>query len=76
MRPDDERCWAATQERDARMDGAFVVGVRTTGIYCRPSCPARALRRNMTFLDSPAAARRPGCAPAGAAIPTTSPASG
>ena len=60
MRPDDERCWAATQERDARLDGAFVVGVRTTGIYCRPSCPARALRRNMTFLDSPAAARRMG----------------
>src|SRR4051794_7365389 len=60
MRPDDERCWQATQERDARLDGAFVVGVRTTGIYCRPSCPARALRRNMTFLDSPAAARRAG----------------
>ena len=60
MRPDDERCWQATQERDARLDGAFVVGVRTTGIYCRPSCPARALRRNMTFLDSPAAARRMG----------------
>jgi AraC family transcriptional regulator of adaptative response / DNA-3-methyladenine glycosylase II len=60
MRPDDERCWQATQERDARLDGAFVVGVRTTGIYCRPSCAARALRRNMTFLDSPAAARRMG----------------
>src|SRR3954451_10213356 len=60
MRPDDERCWQATQERDARLDGTFVVGVRTTGIYCRPSCPARALRRNMTFLDSPAAARRMG----------------
>jgi AraC family transcriptional regulator of adaptative response / DNA-3-methyladenine glycosylase II len=60
LRPDDERCWEATQARDARLDGTFVVGVRTTGIYCRPSCPARALRRNMTFLDSPATARRMG----------------
>jgi AraC family transcriptional regulator of adaptative response / DNA-3-methyladenine glycosylase II len=47
-------------ERDARYDGAFVVAVRTTRIYCRPSCSGRPLPRNRSFLPSPAAARREG----------------
>jgi AraC family transcriptional regulator of adaptative response / DNA-3-methyladenine glycosylase II len=47
-------------ERDSRYDGAFVVAVRTTRIYCRPSCSGRPLPRNRTFLPSPAAARREG----------------
>src|SRR4051812_25621755 len=47
-------------ERDSRYDGAFVVAVRTTRIYCRPSCPGRPLPRNRSFLPSPAAARREG----------------
>jgi AraC family transcriptional regulator, regulatory protein of adaptative response / DNA-3-methyladenine glycosylase II len=47
-------------ERDSRFDGAFVVAVRTTRIYCRPSCPGRPLPRNRSFLPSPAAARREG----------------
>jgi AraC family transcriptional regulator of adaptative response / DNA-3-methyladenine glycosylase II len=47
-------------ERDSRYDGAFVVAVRTTRIYCRPSCPGRPLPRNRSFLPSPAAARRAG----------------
>jgi AraC family transcriptional regulator, regulatory protein of adaptative response / DNA-3-methyladenine glycosylase II len=47
-------------ERDSRYDGAFVVAVRTTRIYCRPSCPGRPLPRNRSFLASPAAARREG----------------
>jgi AraC family transcriptional regulator, regulatory protein of adaptative response / DNA-3-methyladenine glycosylase II len=47
-------------ERDSRYDGAFVVAVRTTGIYCRPSCAGRPLPRNRSFLASPAAARREG----------------
>ena len=47
-------------ERDPRFDGAFVVAVRTTRIYCRPSCPGRPLPRNRAFLPSPAAARREG----------------
>jgi AraC family transcriptional regulator, regulatory protein of adaptative response / DNA-3-methyladenine glycosylase II len=47
-------------ERDSRYDGAFVVAVRTTRIYCRPSCPGRPLPRNRSFLPSPATARREG----------------
>src|SRR5271169_2523292 len=46
-----ERFWQATLSRDARLDGAFVFGVRSTHIYCRPSCPARRpLRRNTLFF--------------------------
>jgi AraC family transcriptional regulator of adaptative response/methylated-DNA-[protein]-cysteine methyltransferase len=59
-RTDDDR-WAAFTARDASADGAFVVAVRTTGIYCRPSCPARRPRReNVAFHASPAAARQAG----------------
>jgi AraC family transcriptional regulator, regulatory protein of adaptative response / DNA-3-methyladenine glycosylase II len=47
-------------ERDSRYDGAFVVAVRTTRVYCRPSCSGRPLPRNRSFLPSPAAARREG----------------
>ena len=47
-------------ERDSRYDGAFVVAVRTTRIYCRPSCAGRPLPRNRTFLASPEVARREG----------------
>ena len=49
------------QGRDARFDGWFFTAVRTTGIYCRPSCPAiTPLRRNVTFFPSAAAAQRAG----------------
>src|SRR5271157_4625058 len=45
------RYWQATLHRDARADGAFVFAVRSTQIYCRPSCPARRpLRRNAVFF--------------------------
>lgn len=47
-------------ERDSRFDGAFVVAVRTTRIYCRPSCAGRPLPRNRSFLASPEVARREG----------------
>jgi AraC family transcriptional regulator of adaptative response / DNA-3-methyladenine glycosylase II len=47
-------------ERDSRFDGAFVVAVRTTRIYCRPSCAGRPLPRNRSFLPSPEVARREG----------------
>jgi AraC family transcriptional regulator of adaptative response / DNA-3-methyladenine glycosylase II len=62
-------------ERDRRYDGAFVVAVRTTGVYCRPSCSGRPLPRNRAFLASPSAARREGyrackrCHPDGAVAP-------
>lgn len=46
----DSEAWAAVQRKDRRYDGAFVTGVHSTRIYCRPSCPARApLRRNVRF---------------------------
>lgn len=55
---DPERCWQAVCERDANYDDRFVFAVRTTGIFCRPSCPARRpLRANVQFLsDAPSAA--------------------
>ena len=44
--------WRAVQTKDARFDGAFVFGVKTTGIFCRPSCSARpAKRENVEFFD-------------------------
>jgi AraC family transcriptional regulator of adaptative response / DNA-3-methyladenine glycosylase II len=59
--PDTEVCYRAIQGRDARFDGWFVVGVTSTGIYCRPSCPARTPRRaNVRFFASAAAAQGEG----------------
>jgi AraC family transcriptional regulator, regulatory protein of adaptative response / DNA-3-methyladenine glycosylase II len=59
--PDDDTCYRALQSRDARFDGWFFTAVRTTGIYCRPSCPAiTPQRRNITFHPSAAAAQRAG----------------
>jgi len=53
---DDER-WQAVLGRDPRGDGAFVFAVRSTGIYCRPSCPARRPRRaQVRFFGGPAEA--------------------
>ncbi|WP_395764411.1 bifunctional DNA-binding transcriptional regulator/O6-methylguanine-DNA methyltransferase Ada [Stutzerimonas balearica] len=43
---DTERCWQAVCARDATLDGRFVFAVRSTGIFCRPSCPARRPRRD------------------------------
>jgi AraC family transcriptional regulator, regulatory protein of adaptative response / methylated-DNA-[protein]-cysteine methyltransferase len=57
---DDDR-WRAVQSRDASNDGEFVYAVRSTGIYCRPSCPARRPRpENVSFFADPAAAERAG----------------
>jgi AraC family transcriptional regulator of adaptative response/methylated-DNA-[protein]-cysteine methyltransferase len=48
-----ERYWRATLARDARADGTFILGVRSTRIYCRPSCPARRpLRCNVVFFKT------------------------
>lgn len=58
---DEERLWRAVQSQDPRFDGWFVLGVLTTGIYCRPSCPARTpLRHNVRFHPSAAAAQAAG----------------
>ena len=51
---DEEQCWQAVLTRNAQADGTFVVAVRTTGIYCRPSCPARnPYREHVTFFRLP-----------------------
>ncbi len=61
MHADFERCYRAVQSKDARFDGWFVTAVRTTGVYCRPSCPARPpFARNVQFYPSSAAAQRAG----------------
>jgi AraC family transcriptional regulator of adaptative response / DNA-3-methyladenine glycosylase II len=58
---DFEVCWRAVTARDARFDGRFFTGVTSTGIYCRPVCPARTPKReNMTFHPSAAAAEAAG----------------
>src|SRR4030088_1964521 len=55
------RYWQATLARDSRADGSFVLAVRSTHIYCRPSCPARRpLRRNVTFFHTGAEAEKQG----------------
>ena len=60
MHEDIEACERAVTSRDARFDGWFFAGVVTTGIYCRPSCPARPHRRNLRFFPSSAAAQQAG----------------
>ena len=61
---DRESCTRALEARDARFDGVFFVGIATTGIYCRPICPARTtLRRNRRFFANAAAAERAGFRP-------------
>jgi AraC family transcriptional regulator of adaptative response / DNA-3-methyladenine glycosylase II len=58
---DFERCYRAVDSRDRRFDGWFVTAVKSTGIYCKPSCPAiTPKRRNVTFYPSAAAAQRGG----------------
>jgi AraC family transcriptional regulator, regulatory protein of adaptative response / methylated-DNA-[protein]-cysteine methyltransferase len=56
-----EERWQAVATRDARFDGAFVYAVRSTGIYCRPSCPSRRPGRpHVAFFPLPEAAERAG----------------
>ena len=55
------RCLTAVASRDGRLDGAFVYGVRSTGIYCRPSCPSRRPRtKQIQFFAVPEAAEQAG----------------
>lgn len=60
MHKDTEACERAIRSRDARFDGWFFCGVVTTGIYCRPSCPARPHLKNLRFYPSAAAAQQAG----------------
>jgi AraC family transcriptional regulator of adaptative response/methylated-DNA-[protein]-cysteine methyltransferase len=72
---EESRYWRSVLERDRRMDGRFVFAVRSTGIYCRPSCPARRpTRSQVEFFPLPEAAEQAGfracrrCRPREAAI--------
>jgi AraC family transcriptional regulator of adaptative response/methylated-DNA-[protein]-cysteine methyltransferase len=57
----DETRWQAVLARDSARDGQFVFAVSSTGVYCRPSCPARRPRRaNVTFFSKPDEAERAG----------------
>ncbi len=61
MMGDHELHYRAVEARDPRFDGWFVTAVTSTGIYCRPSCPARTpARRNVRFYPTPAAAQGAG----------------
>lgn len=69
-----DACYRAFLTRDARFDGRVFSGVRTTGIYCRPICPARpAKRENCTFFFSAAAAQAAGYRPCLRCRPEVSP---
>ena len=60
----DEARWAAVSVRDRRADGAFVYGVVTTGVYCRPGCASRAPKRdNVRYFATPAEAEAAGLRP-------------
>jgi AraC family transcriptional regulator, regulatory protein of adaptative response / methylated-DNA-[protein]-cysteine methyltransferase len=62
--PDPARMYRATLERDSSYDGVFFLGVRTTGVFCRPSCPARKPREeNVEYFVSVDAARAAGFRP-------------
>lgn len=61
---DPKRCWQTVCARDASYDGQFVFAVHSTGIYCRPSCPARRpLRHNVSFFADAASAATAGFRP-------------
>lgn len=74
MQLDPQICYRALQTRDARFDGRFFTAVRSTGVFCRPICPARTPRlENCTFVASAAAAREQGYRPCLRCRPETSP---
>ena len=71
---DADVCYRALKARDARFDGLFFTAVRTTGIFCRPVCPARTpLRRNVEFFPNAAAAQSAGYRPCLRCRPEVSP---
>ena len=71
---DSDACYRALQTRDARFNGRFFTGVKTTGIYCRPICPARTpFRKNVEFYATAAAAAEAGFRPCLRCRPETAP---
>ncbi|HEU0230329.1 MAG TPA: AlkA N-terminal domain-containing protein, partial [Burkholderiaceae bacterium] len=64
MNLNPDACYRAVCSRDARFDGRFFTGVKTTGIYCRPICPARTPQlKNVVFFPTAAAAQEAGFRP-------------
>ncbi|MFC9893829.1 Ada metal-binding domain-containing protein [Nocardia sp. NPDC127579] len=73
---DFERCYRAVSTRDSRFDGQFFTAVRTTGIYCRPSCPAITPKpANVSFLPTAAAAQQAGYRACRRCLPDAAPGS-
>ncbi|MGW6623017.1 AlkA N-terminal domain-containing protein [Nocardia sp. NPDC055002] len=73
---DFEGCYRAVSTRDSRFDGQFFTAVRTTGIYCRPSCPAITPKRaNVSFLPTAAAAQQAGYRACRRCLPDAAPGS-
>jgi AraC family transcriptional regulator of adaptative response / DNA-3-methyladenine glycosylase II len=71
---DHDACYRAVAQRDARFDGRFFTGVKTTGIYCRPICPARTPHsENVIFFPTAAAAQEAGFRPCLRCRPETAP---
>ena len=67
-------CLKAMRQRDAAFDGLFFIGVRTTGIYCRPVCRVKTpMAKNVTFYPSAAAAEQAGFRPCLRCRPETAP---
>ncbi len=74
---DPDSCYRALASRDARFDGRFFIAVRSTGIYCRPICPApTAKRENVSFYPTAAAAQEGGYRPCLRCRPEAAPDSG
>ena len=74
MELDQDACYRAVVARDARFDGKIFGGVKTTGIYCRPICPARTPKReNIRFYRSAAEAEEAGFRPCLRCRPETAP---
>src|SRR6201985_2207936 len=72
--PDREISYRALESRDARFDGLLFVGVTSTGVYCRPVCPARTAKfENCRFFGSAAAAQEAGFRPCLRCRPETAP---
>ncbi|HEY6932541.1 MAG TPA: AlkA N-terminal domain-containing protein [Marmoricola sp.] len=76
MQLDEDLCYRAVRGRDRRFDGVFYTAVRTTGIYCRPSCPAITPKRsNVCFFASAAAAQGAGYRACRRCLPDATPGS-
>ncbi|RJS44989.1 AlkA N-terminal domain-containing protein [Nocardioides cavernaquae] len=76
MHTDTEACYRAVKSRDRRFDGVFVTAVHTTGIYCRPSCPARTPGfANVSFFPTSAAAQAAGFRACKRCLPDATPGS-